>query len=80
MQEGTSIRGNQGFKEMQRTSIGDSIIITGENVPSFRQFINKSKEILVAIVLYAILLSAALQSLFRDQLLAWLKEILERTY
>jgi hypothetical protein len=80
MQEGTSIGVNQGFKERKRTSPGDSIIGIEENVSSFRQFINKGKEILVALLLYAILLSAALQSLFRDQLLAWMKEILERTY
>jgi hypothetical protein len=80
MQEGTSIGVNQRFREIKRTSPRDSITDAGQTVSSFRQFMNKGKEILVAVLLYAILLSATLQSLFRDQLLAWLREILERTY
>ena len=48
-----------------------------QEVSPFRQFISKFEEILVVIVGDIILISAFWQSLFRDELLAWLRNILE---
>lgn len=82
MQDRPSIGVNHGFKETNLTSAQDSGI--GAKLKAkwsaIRQFTGSLEEILVAIFLYAILLSAILQSLFRDELLAWLRSILEHTY
>lgn len=80
MQDRPLIGVNQGFEEINLTSSQDSSVGTKQKASPFRQFISKIEEILVAIFLYAVLLSAVLQSLFRDELLAWLRNILERTY
>lgn len=80
MQDWPSRGVNQGFKGTNLTSSQDSSIDAKQEASPFRQFIGKIEEALVALLLYAILLSAILQSLFRDQLLAWLRNILESTY
>lgn len=82
MQDRPSIGVNQGFKETNLTSAQDSSIGTKlkAKLSAIRQFTGSLEEILVAIFLYVILLSAVLQSLFRDELLAWLRSILEHTY
>ena len=80
MQDRSVIGVNQGFKEIKLTSSQNSSIGTKQKTSPFQPFLRKLEEILVALFLYAVLLSAVLQSLFRDELLAWLRSILERTY
>ena len=77
MQDWPSRGVNQGFKETNLTSSEDSSTGIKPEVSPFRQFISKFEEILVAIFLGAVLISAFWQSLFRDPLLAWLRDILE---
>ena len=76
MQDWPSRGINQGFKETNLTSSEDSSTGIKQEVSPFRQFISKFKEILVVIFIYVVLIAAFWQSLFRDTLLAWMKDIL----
>ena len=68
---------NQGFKETNPTSSNDSTSVIKKEGTTFRQFIIKFADIVVIIFLGAVLISAFMQPLFRDLLLAWLTNILE---
>lgn len=77
MKNRSSIAVNQGFKETNLTSSKDSSIGLKKEKTTFRQFICKFADIVVIIFLGAVLISAFMQPLFRDLLLAWLTDILE---
>lgn len=77
MKNRSSIVVNQGFKETNQTSSKDSSIGLKKEKTPFRQFIIKFADIVVTIFLVAVLISAFMQPLFRDLLLAWLTNILE---
>ncbi len=77
MKNRPSIVVNQGFKETNLTSSKDSSIGLKKEKTTFRQFIIKFADIVVIIFLGAVLISAFMQPLFRDLLLAWLTNILE---
>ena len=77
MKKGPSIVVDQGFKETNPTFSNDSTIVIKKEGITFRQFIIKFADIVVIIFLGAVLISAFMQPLFRDLLLAWLRSILE---
>lgn len=77
MQNWPSIAVNQGFKETNLTSSKDSRIGLKKKKINFRQFIIKFADIAVTLFLIAVLISAFMQPLFRDLLLAWLTDILQ---
>jgi len=77
-----------------RPPIGDNLRNKGTNLAAsenasigikekaslFRQFVSKFKEILGTILVIAFLIAVIKQRLYRDILLAWLRDILERVY
>lgn len=77
MQNWPSIAVNQGFKETNLTSSKDSNIGLKKKKINFRQIVVKFADIAVTTVLIAVLISAFMQPLFRDLLLAWLTDILQ---
>jgi hypothetical protein len=77
MRNWPSIGVNQGFKETHLTASEDLSIGIKQEETTFRQFITKFADIVVTLVLVAVLISAFMEPLFRDLLLAWLRDILE---
>jgi hypothetical protein len=77
MPNGHSIGGDQGFKELVLNSSKESSTMKVAHVSSFQLFIAKFKEILIINIVSIILVSAFLQHLFREPLLARLRNILE---
>jgi hypothetical protein len=77
MRKWPSIGVDQCFKGTHLTASEDSSIGIKKEGTTFRQFIVKFADIVVTIFLVAVLISAFMEPLFRDLLLAWLRDILE---
>jgi hypothetical protein len=70
----------QGHKKTNLTASENARIGIKKDVSPFRQFISKFKEIIGTILIIAFLIALLKQRLYRDLLLAWLKDILEKVY
>lgn len=68
---------NRSSKERDPTPSKGSSLGLKKGKTDFRQFIIKLADIVVILLSCAVLISAFMQPLFRDLLLAWLTNILE---
>lgn len=80
MKNQPSIGGDQGNRKTNPTAFENASIYIKKKMPPFRQFISKFKEIIGTILVIAFLIAVIKQRLYRDLLLAWLKDILEKVY